>query len=119
MGNFIPIVCMPLLGISHKASSGPRVDRLSSPTKRVTKLSAFLIFVASHVFFVRLMTGTDLPHRICKRFHDLQPGRSKQNDKNCRKYKKHQGKDEFDYRLARSFLGRLAAFVAHGFGVYS
>jgi len=118
MGNFIPIVCMPLLGISHNASSGPRVERLRSPTNRVIKLSAFLIFVASQVFFVRLITGTDLPHRICERFHDLQSRRPKQNDKNCRKYEKHQGKDEFDYRLARSFLGRLTAFVAHGFGVY-
>jgi len=119
MGNFIPIVCMPLLGISHNASSGPRVERLRSPTNRVTKLSAFLIFVASQVFFVKLITGTDLPHRICERFHDLQPRWPKQNNKNRRKYKKHQGKDEFDYCLARSFLGRLAAFVAHGFGIYS
>src|SRR5688500_6709290 len=89
MGNFIPIVCIPLLGINHNASSGPRVDRLRSPTNRVTKLSAFLILVANHVFLVRLMTGTSLPHWIRMRFHDLQPGGSEQDYENRRKYKKH------------------------------
>src|SRR5918993_5803958 len=98
MGNFIPIVCIPLLGISHNASSGPRVDRLRSPTSRVTKLSSFLILVASQVFLVRLITGMSLLHRISKRLHDLQSGRSKQYNENRREYKKHQRKNKFDDR---------------------
>ena len=49
---------IPLLGMSHRASSGPRLVLLRRPTSRVTKLSALRTFVASQVFFVRLIAGT-------------------------------------------------------------
>src|SRR5262245_1974828 len=48
---------MPLLGMSQRASSGPRLVLFKSPTSRVRKLSAFRTFVASQVFFVRLVIG--------------------------------------------------------------
>src|SRR5580765_2904148 len=121
IGNFIPIVCIPRLGINHKASSGPRFVRFNKPTSRVRKLSAFRTLVASQVSLVKLTTGTTNPKYsiqwVRKHFHDPQPRRSEQNNKNRRENKKYQWKNQFNNRLAGGFFRRLAALVAHRLGV--
>src|SRR5581483_6018809 len=119
IGNFMPMVWIPRLGISHKASSGPRLVRFNKPIRRVRKLSALRTLVASHVSFVKLITGTKNPplQRIREHFDDSQPWRSEQNDEDGRENEKHQWKNQFDDGLARGFFRRLAALVAHGFRV--
>src|SRR2546425_8798440 len=72
IGNFIPIVWTPLLGISHRASSGPRLFRRNKPTRRVRNWSAFLTVVANQVFLVKFSTGIGLfPRKTSKHPHNI------------------------------------------------
>src|SRR5712691_2164688 len=78
MGKCMPMVCTPLLGTSHKASSGPSFFRRSSPTRRVKKLSAFRTVVANQVFLVKFSAGILLsPWKARKQLHEVYGQRRK------------------------------------------
>src|ERR1700757_1342735 len=95
IGNFIPIVWIPLLGINQSASSGPRCLRFKSPIRRVKKLSAFRTFVASQVFLVTFMTGMSqlLSQRIREHSKNTQSRRSQNEDENGWQDEKYQRKN--------------------------
>src|SRR5215213_6015697 len=99
IGNFIPTVCTPLLGMSHKASSGPNDSLRRSPTKRVKKLSAFRTVVASQVFLVKFKAGIVLSscsRHTGKQFCYIDCRWSKNHTKQCRHNTKGQGEEQLN-----------------------
>src|SRR5689334_19939149 len=83
IGNFIPTVCTALPGTSHSASSGASRFLRRRPRRRVRKVSAFLIFVASQVFLSRFVTGILISERS-QHLHDVDRDR-REDDKEERR----------------------------------
>src|ERR1044071_4368613 len=55
---------------------------------------------------------------IRKHLHNSEARRAEKDDKNRRKNKEYQRKNQLDDGLSRGFLGGLATFIAHCFGIY-